>query len=64
MSSKKQEFQSVALCVFAAVIGFTLVMAMESYKNETPEIKIVPVEEYNMHDLIHPTTQYDLDKVA
>jgi|TARA_R110002020_G_scaffold83188_1_gene206088 hypothetical protein len=67
MSNKNIEFKSLALCLVALVLGVFAAQLLDT-KTEVKFQQIdkvsVPVEEYHMHDLIHPTTNYDLDKVA
>ena len=63
MSNKNEEFKSASLCVAALLFGFTIAMVLKN-REGTAQKNEPAVQEYKMHDLIYPVTDYDIERIV
>ena len=66
-SNRKERFKSARvfeICFFLSLVGFTLMMAIKNAGTRVQGSNILPIQEYKMHDLTYPVTDYDLEGVT
>ena len=61
---RESQRKSLLLCVLAFAAGLLLVVSLGCSVEDTVETKNSRIQLIETYDLIFPTTEYDVDKVA
>ena len=67
MLSKNEEMTAALLCVAALLVGLLCVILVgcDRLAETQPHYDlIIPVSEYEMHDLTYPSNEYDINNIA